>query len=114
MDKEKLIGDFKQFVKLKPELNKAVLNGEVSWQSLFETYALYGEDSEVWDDYNEEVNFSVSDVFKMLSKMDVQKVQKNITSLQKALEIVEEIVVDKSEVPKSTYQPRPYYKYFDD
>ena len=43
--------NFKQFVRNKPILVEHVNKGEVSWQSLYDMYELYGENSNVWSKY---------------------------------------------------------------
>ena len=42
---------FKEFIKNKPYLAKAVFDGKTSFQKLYETYDLYGEESDVFNNY---------------------------------------------------------------
>mgnify|MGYP001030228419 CR=1 FL=1 len=48
MDK---LTNFKQFVKQNPSFIKFVKSNEMTWQKFYELYDLYGEESEVWDEY---------------------------------------------------------------
>ena len=43
--------NFKKFVSNHPELVNYVKNNNVTWQSLYELYDLYGEDNKVWNKY---------------------------------------------------------------
>ena len=43
---------FKSFIKDRPELANSVLKGKSTWQSLYELYDIYGEDSTVWNQFN--------------------------------------------------------------
>ena len=42
---------FKVFARNHPELATKVMNNDVSWQKLYELYEMYGEESDVWDNY---------------------------------------------------------------
>ena len=48
MDKK---NEFKEFVKNNPSLLKFVNNEKMTWQKFYEMYDLYGENSEVWNEY---------------------------------------------------------------
>ena len=77
--------EFKQFVQSHPELYKFVNNGNMTWQKFYEMYSLYGKNNEVWKDYfdkNSNNKISVSDIVDALKKVDVDTVQKNITTIQ--------------------------------
>ena len=45
------IENFKSFVKEHPSLIKYVKNKEMSWQSFYEIYDLYGDKDTVWKEY---------------------------------------------------------------
>lgn len=109
--------EFKEFIKNHPELIKYVKSGDMSWQKFFEIYSIYGNDKTIWNKYfNEEKpsnNMSVSDLINMVKNVDLDSVQKNITNISKALELVQSLIT-KDEIPTDTYTPRPLYKKFED
>lgn len=117
---------FKRFVSRNPILASKVNSGVTTWQKLYETYDLYGEDSSVWDEFipkskieNNIGNMNVKDLFNNIKNMNMDTVQKNISSLQKAVEFLQDITGASagSEVTKNTgkvYNPRPINKFFDD
>jgi len=117
--------EFKEFVKQKPILIKYVKNNEATWQQFYEMYALYGEVEEVWDPYlkekdislNDEIktSYSLNDIINMAKRLDVNKIQNGISSIQKALGLVSDLFLkEKENVLNDTYEPRPLYKHFDD
>ena len=59
---------------------------------------------------------SFNEVINMVKNMDVDKVQEGITSLQKALSLLGDLVVSKNNPTSSNnnYTPRPVYKRFED
>ncbi len=111
--------EFKIFVKQHPELIKFIKNKEMTWQSFFEIYSIYGANNDIWNKYfnNDESssnsNMSVSDLIEMVKKVDLDTVQKNINNISKALGLVQSLIT-KDEVPVDTYTPRPLYKKFED
>lgn len=95
--------EFKIFAGKNKYLANAVNSGKTTWQKLFETFDIYGEESDVWNSFKiakevkEEKNLSstVKSVIDNIKKIDVDKLEENIGSLQKALGFLEEIVVTK-------------------
>lgn len=111
--------NFKKFVRNKPILADYVKNGSTSWQNFYDLYELYGENSSVWSKYlNTSSNtITLKDMFDSIKNIDMTEVQNSITSLQKGIGYIEELLRSKEkEIPvrKSTYEPRPLYRYFDD
>ena len=78
---------------------------------------LYGEDDKIWNSYintnNTTNKHSLSDLIEMAKNIDVEKVQSGITSLQKALGLVNDLFT-KDNKPNNNYRPRPLYRSFDD
>ena len=111
------IEDFKLFVKKHPNLINYVKNNEMTWQKFYEIYYLYGEDDKIWNSYintnNTTNKHSLSDLIEMAKNIDVEKVQSGITSLQKALGLVNDLFT-KDNNPNNNYRPRPLYRSFDD
>ena len=96
--------EFKEFLKKNTYLSKLVNNGYTTYQSLFETYDIYGEDESVWSEFRSKANASevkvtdgVKSVLNNLKNIDLDKLEENISSLEKALGFLESIVVSRSE-----------------
>ena len=109
--------EFKSFVNNHKELVKYVNNGDMTWQKFYEMYSLYGDKSDVWDEYlnndkDEGTGKVISDIVNIIKKTDVDKVQKNINSISKVLNLVSTLLVKDEE--KIEYEPRPLYKKFED
>ena len=60
MDKKE---EFKNFARLHPELLDYIKNKEMSWQSFYEIYDIYGSDEKAWSKYFRA--FGVSKSFSM-------------------------------------------------
>lgn len=108
--------EFKQFVSSHPELIKYVNNDKMTWQKFYEMYSLYGKDNEVWKEYlSDEVpvkKTTINDIVEALKKVDVESVQKNISTINKALALIGTLLA-KDEV-EDVYTPKPLYKKFED
>ena len=110
--------EFKEFVSSHPELIKYVNRNEMTWQKFYDMYSLYGEKSEVWDDYllkkdkKKEDSTSLTDIVDVIKKVDVDTVQKNIISINKALNVISSLI--NKEEDNNNYTPRPLYKKFED
>ncbi len=116
MSKEK----FKEFIKTKPELAKAVFDGKTTFQKLYETYDIYGESSDIFNQYlNNKAepkvvnNTSFAEIANMFKNIDLDTVQKGVNGLQKAIGLVQEIVPkNNNNIPN--YEERPINKYYED
>ena len=120
------IDDFKLFVKKNPTLITFIRNDTMTWQKFYELYDLYGEDEAVWTPYlkKEEKNISeektktrnsFSNIIEMAKRMDANKLQEGITSIQKAIGLFGDMLVkDGGENTSNSYSPRPVYRRFDD
>ncbi len=123
------VDNFKSFVKKNPNLITYVRSGDMSWQKFYELYDLYGEDDSVWKDYitkndnrstysntstkSSSNGFSLSNIMEMAKNIDTNKLQDGITSMQKAISLLGDMLThDKQE--SNTYTPRPIYRRFDD
>ena len=109
--------EFKQFVSSHPELIDFVNDGDMTWQKFYDMYSLYGKKEEVWNKYfkeskTNETTTSLSDIINALKKVDMDSVQKNIATINKALALIGSLIT-KEEVT-DTYTPRPLYKKFED
>ncbi len=122
---------FKSFARNYPELANKVMQGQTSWQKLYELYDIYGENNSIWSEYINPIkpvqssltptqtnqNVSFKDLFNTFKNLDLDSVQKGVTNLQKTIGLLQDIGLTTTKTPKnnsSTYEPRPMYKYFED
>ena len=112
--------NFKDFVRKNPILVNYIHDNSMSWQKFYELYDLYGENSDVWDKYliressttnNKGSRFS--EILDMAKNIDTNKLQNSISSLQKAIGLVGDMIT-KDKPKEDEYVPRPVYKRFDD
>ena len=120
------IDNFKLFVKNNPNLITYVKNNTMSWQKFYELYDLYGEDNSVWNEYlNKDTTVNTtkteskksskfSDILDMAKNLDTNKLQDSISSVQKAIGLIGDILLKDKKPDASTYNPRPIYRRFDD
>ena len=120
------IDNFKLFVKNNTNLITYVKNNTMSWQKFYELYDLYGEDNNVWNEYlNKDTTVNTtkteskksnkfSDILDMAKNLDTNKLQDGISSVQKAIGLIGDILVKDKKPDASTYNPRPIYRRFDD
>ena len=109
--------DFKNFVNNHKELINYVNTDKMTWQKFYDMYSLYGDDSDVWDEYlekkdNSKTNMSLEGIINSIKKLDPNEVQKNISSLNKILSLISTLLT--KEEPKQEYEPMPLYKKFED
>lgn len=110
--------DFKSFVRNNPRLIKHIKNNEMTWQSFYEMYDMYGENEEIWSPYlKEEVEktkTSNMDFMGYLKNIDLDAVQESINSIQRVLGVVSDLSTGSSTSTGSEYEPRPLYQHLDD
>ena len=85
--------NFKNFIYNHPEFIDMVSSNKTSWQKLYELYDLYGENSEIWNRYKNNSlssNMDLKSLFNTLKNIDLDNLEQNISSIQKAVGIVEE------------------------
>lgn len=120
--------NFKNFVRSNPILARHVNNNEISWQQLYEMYNLYGENSEVWNDYltirenrsslpivtraNER---AFQELINMVKNVDLEKVRHGIEGVQKTISLVQDLGFGNNRNSnREEYQGRPLYQHFED
>lgn len=107
---------FKLFAGKHPELASSVLKSKTSWQKLYELYDIYGEDSTVWSQFFTETPAKepLKELFQTFKNLDVEQVQKGVTSLQKTIGLLQDIGLGSNTSVRPKYEPKPLYTYFDD
>ena len=101
---------FKEFVKNNPKLIDYVKNNNKNWQDLYEIYDLYGEDSDIWDNYLKNNKTGIDDLVKMIQNVNLDAVKNTVDSLSKAVGILKNISNNKQEI----YEKNKSYKDLDD
>ena len=108
------IDNFKLFVKNNPNLITYVKNNTMSWQKFYELYDLYGEDNSVWNEYlNKDTTVNsikteskksskFSDILDMAKNLDTNKLQDGISSVQKAIGLIGDMLVKDKKPDAST------------
>lgn len=109
--------EFKKFVSENPKLIRYIKNKEMTWQSFYEIYDMYGTNEEAWKPYlseeTEKVKTGGIDFMSYLKNIDLDAVQESINSIQRVLGVVGELTV-KDSSPTDKYEPKPLYKHLDD
>ena len=112
---------FKSFIKDRPELANSVLKGKSTWQSLYELYDIYGEDSTVWNQFNstnqlESTNKTgnFQDIVNIFKNMDLETLQRGVNGLEKAVSLLSDLTASNEKPVVNTYQERPINKYYED
>ena len=86
--------DFKKFISNNPEFVDYVKNNKVSWQTLYELYDIYGEDKSIWNKYTKNTitdTINIKGLLNTLKNINIDSLEENINSIQKAVSIVEEL-----------------------
>lgn len=99
------IDDFKKFVNSHSEFVDYVKKENVSWQKLYELYDIYGENSNIWDKYlsSSEKSINIKNIFNSIKNINLDSLEENINSIQKAVGLVEEFTkTDKKEEEKTS------------
>lgn len=102
--------EFKQFVRNNPKLSTYVNDGKMTWQKFYEMYDMYGEKSDVWNEYLKSA-VGVGGFLTWLKTIDLNEIQTGVNSLQRVVGVFQDLTVKDK---KSEYKPRPKYKNFDD
>ncbi len=99
------LDNFKKFVSIHPEFINYVNKTNTSWQSLYELYDIYGEDNKIWDKYlKREITSSngIKGIINTLKNINIDSLEENINSIQKAVSLVSELTTEESREEKIT------------
>ena len=111
---------FKSFARVHPELASVVLEGNATWQQLYEIYEIYGENNSIWNNYFKTNNSltdniassatTMKDFVNTFKNLDMDSVQKGITNIQKTIGLLQDLGIGN----RNTYEARPIYQRFND
>lgn len=107
------VQEFKTFVKAHPHVLKSVKSGEKTLQELFEEWALFGEDDEMWleskdeekvDSEDKEVTKksegTIGNMLNMIKDLNFNEVQKGIEQVSGAVYSIQEVLSQFKSKPK--------------
>lgn len=110
--------EFLLFAKKNASFAKYVESGKMSWQKFYELYDIYGEDSDVWDEYKTFERSEIKENFKfndIIKNVNMDTIKEHISTAQKALDFVQELTSKgTSSSVKTPVTPRPLNKFFED
>lgn len=98
------LDEFRVFVRKYPQLAIAVESKKTSWQEIYERWVLYGEAEDVWVEYSarqseEKSNQlgldGVKNILNNLKKIDPNKVNNTLNSVQKVIQIAQSVAGPK-------------------
>ncbi len=127
MDK---LEEFKAFIKDKPFLATQVKDGNITWQTLYETYDMFGPEHEFFKEPKEETEETttnqsdtsngsqtaenVNRFFKQLQKVDTKKISDGLENIKKIVGLVDEFRPNLASSSKLTStRIKPFRKYND-
>ena len=116
------IEDFKEFIRNKPELVEYIKNKEMTMQSFYEIYDVYGDNADAWKPYERSVTnpspITPSKITDIMKNINLDEIQKHINTAQKALGMVEDLTTKGTNTLNNTVKgplsPRPLNKFFED
>lgn len=118
MDK---LDDFKRFIKDKHFLANKVKDGTYTWQTLYETYDMFGPDHEFFkeDIKNDNIsssndNNSINKIFTQIKQVDTKKISDGLENVKKIVGLIDEFrpnVTSSSKLAASRI--KPFRKYND-
>lgn len=103
--------EFKEFVRKNPSLIKYVKNNEMTWQKFYELYTLYGEDSNIWNEYLKS-DTTINEVVNWFKKVDLDNLKEGIGNIERVISVVKDFTKKDNNITE--YNPRPLYKHFED
>ncbi len=109
--------DFKVFVRNNPKLVKYIKNKEMTWQSFYEIYDMYGDDKNAWKPYLEEDNKKKNtniDLMNYIKNIDLDSLQESINSIQRVLGVVGDLTIKNETTTNASNNLKPLYQHLDD
>ncbi len=113
--------EFKEFMRNRPELLEYVRNKEMTLQSFYEIYDVYGNDDNAWKAYERGTNpgmITPTKISEIMKNINLDEIQKHVNTAQKALGIVEDLTSKGTnsvkDIVKGPVAARPLNKFFED
>ncbi len=113
--------EFKEFMRNKPELVEFIKNKEMTLQSFYEIYDVYGNDESAWKPYERAsapTRINPPKITDIMKNINLDEIQKHINTAQKALGVVEDLTTKgTSNIQNAIKGPltsRPLNKFFED
>ena len=116
--------EFKEFIRSKPELVEYIKNKEMTMQSFYEIYDVYGNNEEAWKPYERSISSNTNNIITpskitdIMKNINLDEIQKHINTAQKALGMVEDLTSKGTNAVNNTIKgplsPRPLNKFFED
>ena len=103
---------FKEFIRNKPELINYINDGTMTWQKFYELYDLYGENNEIWKQYQTKKELKVTE---LLDKFKPEVLQKHLENASKVLDIFSEFATKSENNINNNIKPnieKPLNKFF--
>ena len=101
--------NFKKFINLHPEYIDYIKENNISWQKMFELYDIYGENEKVWEKYlstpSVKDTINIKGLLNTIKNINLDSLEENISSIQKAVGLVEELTKKESE-EETTIKPK--------
>ncbi len=129
---ESKLEQFKKFVKDKPYLAKEVKDGKISWQTLYETYDIFGEEHEFFkepeeekenttaeendasaDSKNKNNDDHISRIVKSLQKIDTKKISDGLDNVKKIVGMIDELRPTGGSGRLPSMRIKPFRRYND-
>ena len=88
------IESFKKFMYSHPEFVDYAKSNNISFQTYFELYDIYGEDESVWKKYTTKSivdGINVKSLLNTIKNINLDSLEENISSIQKAVMLIEEL-----------------------
>lgn len=105
------VDEFKLFIKNNPSFAKSILDKKYTYQQLFETYDMYGEESEIWDSLRNETktsSFNMKSIINSLKGINTENLESNIGTVQKAVDLLEDITGFRTDNKEKESKPAKY------
>lgn len=123
------LDEFKVFIKDKPYLANKVKDGTFTWQTLYETYDMFGPDHDFFKDEtninneentkesepdNNDTSDGINRFFKQLQKVDTKKISDGLENVKKIVGLIDEFRPNISSSSKlASSRIKPFRKYND-
>lgn len=88
------LAEFKKFIASHPEFAKSIVEKNYSYQTLYETYDMYGEEASIWSELaatTSKTSINLKSITSLLKKINPDNIQNNLGTVQKAVKLLEDI-----------------------